>query len=135
MVTELLFGNESLGITISLDTKIQINGFLTTIGLALYNPSNIPLQANDLLCSVYGLTGNDQKMIAEKPMEASTLASKQHDYLETQILIPYIKLLTAGTTKILPDWFVIRIQGNFSIVGVQQSIPVTLYATINPHII
>ena len=134
-IQELLFGNESLGITISLDTKIQINGFLTTIGLALYNPSNIPLQANDLLCSVYGLTGNDQKMIAEKPMKASTLASKQHDYLETQILIPHIKLLTAGTTKILPDWFVIRIQGNFSIVGVHQSIPVTLYATINPHIL
>jgi hypothetical protein len=74
-------------------------------------------------------------MIAQKPMEATTLESKKQDYLETQILIPYIKLLTSGTKKILPDWFVIRIQGNFSIAGVTQSIPVSIDATINPHLI
>ena len=134
-INELLFGNESLGITISLDAKIRASGFLTTIGLTLYNPSNIPLEANDMLCSIFGLTGENQKMIAQQPMGPSTVESKKQDYLETQILIPYLKLLTAGTTKILPDWFVIRIQGNFSIAGVTQSIPVSLDATINPHLI
>ena len=134
-INELLFGNESLGITISLDAKIRASGFLTTIGLTLYNPSNIPLEANDMLCSIYGLTGENQKMIAQQPMGPSTVESKKQDYLETQVLIPYLKLLTAGTQKILPDWFVIRIQGNFSIAGVTQSIPVSLDATINPHLI
>jgi len=134
-IKQLLFGNESLGITISLDAKIRANGFLTTIGLTLYNPSNIPLEANDMLCSIYGLTGENQKMIAQQPMGPSTLESKKQDYLETQILIPYLKLLTAGTQKILPDLFVIRLQGNFSIAGVNQSIPVSLDATINPHLI
>jgi len=74
-------------------------------------------------------------MIAQQPMGPSTLESKKQDYLETQILIPYLKLLTAGTQKILPDLFVIRLQGNFSIAGVNQSIPVSLDATINPHLI
>jgi LEA14-like dessication related protein len=134
-IKQLLFGNESLGITISLDAKIRASGFLTTIGLTLYNPSNIPLQANDMLCSIFGLTGENQKMIAQQLMEPSTLESKKQDYLETQVLIPYLKLLTAGTQKILPDLFVIRIQGNFSIAGVNQSIPVSLDATINPHLI
>jgi LEA14-like dessication related protein len=134
-IKQLLFGNESLGITISLDAKIRASGFLTTIGLTLYNPSNIPLEANDMLCSIYGLTGENQKMIAQQPMGPSTVESKKQDYLETQVLIPYLKLLTAGTQKILPDLFVIRIQGNFSITGVNQSIPVSLDATINPHLI
>jgi len=134
-INELLFGNESLGITISLDPKIRASGFLITIGLTLYNPSNIPLQANDMLCSIYGLTGENQKMIAQQLMGPSTVESKKQEYLETQILIPYLKLLTAGTQKILPDWFIIRIQGNFSIAGVNQSIPVSLDATINPHLI
>jgi LEA14-like dessication related protein len=134
-IKQLLFGNESLGITISLDAKIRASGFLTTIGLTLYNPSNIPLQANDMLCSIFGLTGENQKMIAQQLMEPSTLESKKQDYLETQVLIPYLKLLTAGTQKILPDLFVIRIQGNFSIAGVNQSIPISLDATINPHLI
>lgn len=134
-IKELLFRNEPLGITISLDVKLRLRGFLTTIGLTLYNPSKIPLQANDLLCSIYGLTGENKKMIAKKPMEASSLESKKQDYLETQMLIPYIKLLTSGTKKILPNWFVIRIQGNFSITGVTQSIPVSIDATINPHLI
>lgn len=134
-IKELLFHNESLGITLSLDVKLRVRGFLTTIGLTLYNPSKIPLQANDVLCSIYGATGENKKLIAEKPMEPVTLEPKQQDFLETQILIPYLKLLTAGTRRIFPDWFVIRIQGNFSIAGVNQSIPVSIDATISPRLI
>ncbi len=134
-IKQLLFGNESLRITISLNAKILASGFLATIGLTLYNPSNIPLEAKDMLCSIYGLTGENQKMIAQKPMKPSTVELKKQDFLETQILIPYLKLFLAGTQKILPDLFVIRIQGNFSIAGVNQSIPVSLDATINPRLI
>jgi len=134
-IKELLFHNESLGITLSLDAKIRLRGFLTTIGLTLYNPSKIPLQAKDILCSIYGLTGENKKIIVQKPMEATTLEPTKQNYLETQILVPYLKLLTAGTKKILPDLFVIRIYGNFSITGVTQSIPVSIDATINPHLI
>jgi LEA14-like dessication related protein len=134
-IKELLFHNESLGITLSLDAKIRLRGFLTTIGLTLYNPSKIPLQAKDILCSIYGLTGENKKIIVQKPMEATTLEPTKQNYLETQILVPYLKLLTAGTKKILPDLFVIRIYGNFSITGVNQSIPVSIDATINPHLI
>jgi len=134
-IKELLFHNESLSITLSLDAKIRFRGFLTTIGLALYNPSKIPLQAHDLVCSVYGLTGENKKLIAQKPMEPSTLEPEKQDYLETQILLPYLKLVTAGTGKLFPDWFVIRIQGNFSIAGVNQAIPVSIDATISPRLI
>lgn len=133
-IKELLFQNESLGITISLDVKLRLRGFLATIGLTLSNPSNIPLQANDLLCSIYGLTGEQQKMIAQKFMEPATIEPTQN-YLETQLLIPYLKIFTSGTKTILPDWFVIQIAGNFTIAGVNQSIPVSLDATINPHLL
>lgn len=134
-IKELLFQNESLGITLSLEAKIRLRGFLTTIGLALYNPSKIPLQAHDLMCSIYGLTGENEKLIAQKPMEASTLEPERQDFLETQILLPYLKMVTAGTGKLFPDWFVIRLQGNFSIAGVNQAIPVSIDATISPRLI
>ena len=134
-IKELLFHNESLGITISLDVKLRVRGFLTTIGLTLYNPSKIPLQANDLLCSIYGLTGGHQKMIAQKSMEPTSVEPIEVDYLEAQLLVPYIKIFTSGTKKIFPDWFVIQIEGNFSLVGVNQSIPVSINATINPHLL
>ncbi|PNX52810.1 MAG: hypothetical protein BV458_07700 [Thermoplasmata archaeon M9B2D] len=134
-IKELLFHNESLSITLSLDAKVRFRGLLTTIGLALYNPSKIPLQAHDLICSVYGLTGENKKVIAQKPMEPSTLEPEKQDNLETQILLPYLKLVTAGTGKLFPDWFVIRLQGNFSIAGVNQAIPVSIDATISPRLI
>jgi LEA14-like dessication related protein len=134
-IKELLFHNESLGITISLDVKVRVRGFLTTIGLTLNNPSKIPLQANDLLCSIYGLTGGHQKMIAQKPMEPTSVEPIEVDYVEAQLLVPYIKIFTSGTKKIFPDWFVIQIEGNFSLVGVNQSIPVSINATINPHLL
>ncbi len=134
-IKELLFHNESLGITLSLDAKVRFRGFLTTIGLALSNPSKIPLRADDIVCSIYGLTGENKKMIAQKTMEATTLDPQKQDFIETQILIPYLKLVTAGIRKLLPDWFVIRITGNFSIAGVNQSLPVSIDATISPHLI
>ena len=134
-IKDLLFHNESLGITISLDMKLRLRGFLTTIGLALSNPSKIPLQAHDLLCSIYGLTGENKKIIAQEVMEPGIVEPTQQEYIETQLLIPYIKIFTSGTKKILPDWFVIKIDGNFSIAGVDQSIPVSIDATINPHLI
>jgi LEA14-like dessication related protein len=134
-IKELLFHNESLGITISLDVKLRLSGFLTTIGLTLYNPSKIPLQANDLLCSIYGLTDGNQKMIAQKLMEPTSVEPTQQNYLETQLRIPYLKIFTSGTKKIFPDWFVIQIEGNFSLAGVNQSIPVSINATINPHLL
>ena len=134
-IKELLFHNDSLGITISLDVKVRVRGFLTTIGLTLNNPSKIPLQANDLLCSIYGLTGGHQKMIAQKSMEPTSVEPIEVDYLEAQLLVPYIKIFTSGTKKIFPDWFVIEIEGNFSLVGVNQSIPVSINATINPHLL
>jgi len=134
-IKELLFHNKSLGITISLDVKVRVRGFLTTIGLTLYNPSKIPLQANDLLCSIYGLTGGHEKMIAQKSMEPTSVEPIEVDYLEAQLLVPYIKIFTSGTKKIFPDWFVIEIEGNFSLVGVNQSIPVSINATINPHLL
>ncbi|MCX6662455.1 MAG: hypothetical protein NTY91_07905 [Euryarchaeota archaeon] len=134
-IKELLFHNESLGITISLDVKLRLSGFLTTIGLTLYNPSKIPLQANDLLCSIYGLTDGNQKMIAQKLMEPTSVEPTQQNYLETQLRIPYLKIFTSGTKKIFPDWFVIQIEGNFSLAGVNQSIPVSINATINPHLV
>ena len=134
-IKELLFKNESLGITISIDAKVRFRGLLTTIGLTLYNPSKIPLQANDLLCSIYGLTGENQKMIAQKIMEPATVEPIQQNHLETQLLIPYRSIFTSGTKTLLPDWFVIQIQGNFSLAGVTQTIPVSLDATINPHLL
>ncbi len=133
-IKQLLFHNESLGIILSIDPKIRVRGFLTTIGLSLYNPSKIPLRANDLFCSIYGLTAETQKMIAQKFMEPAIVEPAQQDHLETQLFIPYMKIFTSGTKKIFPDLFVIKIEGNFSITGVNQSIPVSIEATINPHL-
>ena len=134
-IRQLLFHNESLDIILSIDAKLRLRGFLTTIGLRLSNPSKIPLQANDLLCSIYGITGETKKIIAQKNMVPATLEPTIQNYLETQLLVSYVKLFTSGIKKIFPDWFVIQIEGSLSIAGVNQSIPVSINATINPHLL
>jgi hypothetical protein len=68
-------------------------------------------------------------------MEPTSVEPIEVDYLEAQLLVPYIKIFTSGTKKIFPDWFVIQIEGNFSLIGVNQSIPVSINATINPHLL
>ena len=49
--------------------------------------------------------------------------------------IPYLKFFLTGSLKILPDWIILRIDGNFSIAGTRQAFPISLNAYVDPHLI
>jgi hypothetical protein len=127
--------DSSFGFSIAGEFKFRLKGIITTIRFKVFNPSNLPLEAKNLVCSISGVTGDDKKIVVEKEMQACKIASKNEVCISTNLTIPYIKLLTSGTGRLLPDWLSVQIKGGFSIDGTNQSIPISINGFLDPHIL
>ncbi len=126
--------NESMDFTIAGEFKLRFRGVLTNIKFSVYNPSNIPLEAKNLVCKIYGATGEDLKIIAENEMESCLIESKQKVCVGTDLVMPYLKILTSGTKRIIPEWFYLKIEGDFSIENTEQNIPISINGYVDPHL-
>ena len=132
-IQELLLINGTTDFSIFAEFKLKLDGVLTKIGFKIYNPSEITLQANDLICYISSFSDNETMIIVQNDMQACCIPSKQEVCINTEVTIPYISLITSGSDKILPEWFVINIEGNFSISGTDQTIPISFNGYISPN--
>jgi len=114
--------------------KIRLRGIITTVDFKVFNPSNIPLETQDIKCIIYGVTGDKKKVIVEKDMESCIVSSKNEVCISTQIRIPYLKLIFSGTDRIFPEWISIRLEGNFAINGTTQMVPISINGYIDPYL-
>jgi len=131
----LNLNNDSFDFSLFGEFKFRLKGIITTFDLKVFNPSNIPLEAQDIKCIIYGVTNDNKKVIAEKDMDSCIVPSKNEICISTQIRIPYLKLILSGTGRILPEWISIRLEGNFAINGTTQKIPISINGYIDPFII
>jgi len=133
-IQEFIFQNQTIDFYIPVQIKLTLRGILINLGFKFFNPSNIPLLANNLVCYVYRSDGEKLTLLGEKSMNACELFPNNTVCVETQVIIKYIKYFTSIVGKILPDWLVIKVRGDFSIAGTRQAFPITLNAYIDPHI-
>lgn len=135
-LAELLFNDETMDFSVSAEFKLRLRGLVTTVGFLVYNPSNIPLETRDLRCKILGLTGEDQyKVIVKEPMENCEIPTDEEICVTSEVILPYIKVLTSGTNRLLPTWFVLRIEGNLTIADTGQYIPISINGYVDPHLI
>ncbi len=74
-------------------------------------------------------------LLGDKNMDPCELVPRNIVCVKTQVLISYLTYITKMPGKILPDWLVIKIHGDFSIAGTRQAFPITLNAYIDPNLI
>ena len=130
----LNLNNDSFDFSLFGEFKIRLRGLITMVNFKVFNPSNIPLEAKDIKCIIYGVTGENKKLIAEKDMKPCVVISKKEVCISTQIRIPYLKLIFSGTGRIFPEYFGISLEGNFAINGTNQMIPISINGYISPHL-
>jgi hypothetical protein len=130
----LLLQNESLDFSLIAGFKVRFRGFLIDIQFKVYNPSNIPLEASNLVVTIYGVTNDQEKIIITQPMEPCLISSKNEVCIGSNLTIPYLRLLTAGTGRILPQWFKLTIAGDFAVEGTSQTLPISINGFVDPHI-
>jgi len=132
-IQELLLINETMDFSISGEFKLRLDGVLTTVGFKIYNPSEIPLHMSDLICYISSFNDNESDVIVQRDMEECMIPSKNEVCIKTELTIPYISLVNSGKDKLLPEWFVITINGNFFIEGTNQYIPISFNGYISPN--
>ena len=129
----LLALNDTFNFILSGDFKLRARGILCTVDFTIYNPSKIPLDARDLICSIFRFDNNKTRLLGTQNMSTCTVEPKNEICVSTQILIPYIRLLFSGAHQIIPDWFILTIKGNISISGINRSIPIAITGNLSPH--
>lgn len=134
-ITEFIFKNESINFQIPVQFKFRLRGIVSTVGFNIFNPSEIPLEGRNLICSIYRLDGEQKTLLGSKEMETCTVLPKDRVCVETKIIISYIKYLLSNPIKILPDWIILTIDGHFSIAGTRQEFPISLNAYVDPTLI
>lgn len=133
-INELLLINDTLDFSISSDFKIRLQGIVTTVGLRIRNPSKIPFEARNLQCEIYAVSNNETTFIVEGPMNPCEISSGEEVCIKTTVTMPYLKILQSGISKLLPDWFVLSIKGEFAIANTTQAIPISLSGYLDPNI-
>jgi len=133
-IKEFIFQNDNIKFYIPVQFKFRLNGIISTVGFKYYNPSNVTLVARNLNCSLYRVDGSDKSLLGTKKMDSCIIDPREEVCLKTEIFISYIDFLFAGKFRLLPDWIVLTIEGDFAIAGTRQAIPLSLNAYVNPNI-
>ena len=134
-IQELLLINDTMDFSISGEFKLRMDGVLTKVGFKIYNPSEIPLHMNNLTCYISSSVDNQSTVIVQNDMEECIIPSKNEVCIKTEITIPYLSFISSGSDKLLPEWFVITIEGNFFIEGTNQYVPISFNGYISPNFI
>ena len=74
-------------------------------------------------------------VLAQKEMDPCEVEHERIVCIKTQMIIPYLTYLFSDPGKLLPDWIILNIQGEFSIAGTRQAFPISLNAHVDPHLI
>lgn len=134
-LSELLgLENNSFDLSIFAEFKVRLRGIITTIDLKIYNPSKIPLDIHEIHLTIFGISGEKEKVIVEEEMEAFTIAPREETCTSTKIRIPYLRILFSGSGILRPRWICIRLEGSLTINGTDQTIPISINGYIDPHI-
>ena len=132
---EIVFKGEELDFKIPVQFKLTLRGILSNVGFNFYNPSNVSLMGKNLVCSIYRDDNQKLTFLGQDTMTPCTILPGERICVKTQIIIPYLKFLLSGGLKILPDWIVLRIEGDFQIAGTDQVVPLALNAYVDPNLI
>lgn len=134
-IQELVFGNTPIDFILNADFKLTVRGINCCFGFQLYNPSNITIIAQNLICSVLALDEERYTLLGENVMQSCSALPGHEGCVQANITIPYLHFLRSVQRKIRPDVIVLRIEGDLSIAGTRQSIPISLNAYISPYLL
>ncbi len=134
-ISDFVFNGERIDFDLPVQFEFKALGVVSTVGFKIYNPSNIPLVGENLVCSIFRLDGEDKHLLAEKNMESCPINPTQRVCVKTELLVPYWRFFTSGSGQIVPDKLILGIDGDLSIAGTSQTFPISVEAYVDPHLL
>ncbi|MDG6229191.1 MAG: hypothetical protein QCH96_04430 [Candidatus Thermoplasmatota archaeon] len=132
-LSTFLLNGEHLIISLSADFDLTLQGLNATVGFRLYNPTKIPLAANNLTLIIYRLDDTVPTVLAQDTLTECPIPPLNETCLQSQFTLPYISFIPKINSG-FPEWFQLSLTGDFLIANTTQRIPVTLNGYISPRI-
>ena len=132
-IKDFIFNNDTFDVGLPVQLRFGLTGLHTEVGLGIYNPSNVPILAKNIHSSMYRQDNNNITLLGEDTMEPCSIAPRDKVCVHSEIVVSYKNFFFSGVGKILPDWYFLRIDLDFTIEGTDQSIPLSVNAFVDPH--
>jgi LEA14-like dessication related protein len=134
-IQDFIFSNEAVNIEILVQLKIRLRGLLAIVGFKVYNPSEIPIIGKNLVYRIYRLDDDTKTLLVEQDIDPFEISPKTEIFVDEETLIPYRKFFFSAGFKLLPNWINVQVEGDLSIAGTRQVVPISINAYFDPHLI
>ena len=132
-IKDFIFNNDTFDVGLPVQLRFGLTGIHTEVGLGIYNPSNVPIIATNIHSSMYRQDNDNITLLGEETMEPCSIAPRDKVCVHSEIFVSYKNFFFSGVGKLLPDWYFLRIDLDFTIEGTDQSIPLSVNAFVDPH--
>jgi LEA14-like dessication related protein len=134
-IKDFIFNNETVNIEILVQLKIRLRGLLATVGFKVFNPSEITISGKNLVYRIFRIDDDTKTLLVEQDMDPFEISPKTEILVDEEILISYLKFFFSAGFKLLPNWINVQVDGDLSIAGTRQLLPISINAYFDPHLI
>lgn len=134
-IKDFIFNNEAVNIEILVQLKIRLRGLLAIVGFKVFNPSEITITGKSLVYRIFRLDDDTKTLLVEQDMDSFEISPKTEVLVDEEILISYRKFFFSAGFKLLPNWIIVQVEGDLSIAGTRQLLPISINAYFDPHLI
>lgn len=111
-----------IDIIIKGDYKASLFGIIDDIILEVYNPTKLDIELTDVIVTANRIDAGEKVMIAETELESGVIQAESVGVLTGQMVMPYSKLFSLKTGRILPDEMEVMVRANVTLPGIDQKI-------------
>lgn len=104
------------------DMKATLRGFTSNMTLEVNNPNKIGLIARDVIFSIYRVDGDETELVGRSIIEEAIVGAEDKTEIQTEILLPYLKLFFSRGKGFLPDALLVLIRANITVPGIDTHI-------------
>jgi len=117
-----IFSDAPVDIIIRGDYKASLQGIIDNIILEVNNPTKLDIELTDVVVTANRIDAGEKVLIAETQLESGIVKAESAAELKGQMIMPYSKLLSFNTGRILPDEMEVRVRANITLPGINQKI-------------
>jgi hypothetical protein len=128
--------NSTVPVEISLlgSFRLRPSGVLVNITFEIRNPYVLDLFTDDIVVGVLRIDQNVSHLLGSVPLVPCLVSTNASVCRYGDITIPYRTLFFSGSHRLLPSLFELDLNGNFSLAGINQTLPLSFNAFLNPHL-
>ena len=117
-----IFSDAPVDIIIRGDYKASLQGIIDNIILEVNNPTKLDIELTDVVVTANRIDAGEKVLIAETQLESGIVKAESFAELKGQMIMPYSKLLSFNTGRMLPDEMEVRVRANVTLPGINQKI-------------